>query len=77
MIYKIDIVVTNVTIEISRNRKLSTLIFERVITKGNDFQTMLKFIKLKKIYKDFKPETDRVIKIDVVKKVGETSVINN
>ncbi len=75
---KLNIYLVHVTIEFTRNRKTTTRVFDsRITTKGNDFATRLKFLKFHRFCKEFKPGIDRVTKIETVKKVGETSVVNN
>jgi hypothetical protein len=74
---RLKIYLVNVTIERRSGRKVSNLFFARRVTKGNDFETRLRFLRVKAFCKDFDPKTDRVINIQLIKQVGDTGVIDN
>lgn len=73
----LTIYVCDVKIKKKRNRKFIIEEYKRKVTKGNDFETRLKFLRLKSFCKDFNPKTDQVIEIKTIKSVGQTNVIDN
>lgn len=73
---RLDIVMTDVVIDFYRNRRLTRKTINRVILKGNTPEEIRKNLNIKRLGKDFDPKRDKIVEIIVVKKVGDTSVID-
>lgn len=74
---KINIYLVDVTVKFIRNRKVTVKTYKNQVTKGNEFETQKRFLRLRRFCPDFKEGIDTIVSIEIVKNVGSTTVIDN